>query len=755
LKRLVSRLGVAATVLAAAAWFVAFRLGDRDGRGLLAHDVYAYFYPNVLYAAARLRAGGEGLLWNPYQNCGAPFFGSSQTGLLYPANLFFLFLDPGHALRAALLSNLVVGGALAYLLCRELGAGRVAALAGALAFELGNASVRLTTWAPMLSAPFAWLPGAMLFCERLIRAPRARDAVALGGVLTLALLPGYPQTVLFAYQLIALRVLWEFATARVARPARVLGALAVGLGLPVLLAAVQILPAVEVARLSARPSALSLAEMSPLGFLGWKAFRMQLGLRSAVQTPFILVPCLVAAAALVGGSRRRIALFYLLAGTVYLLLAFGPNTPLFALYLALPLGATFREPIRFMWVPSFCLAVLAALGVEALARPRAGAAWRRIPIAAAPLAALIGFFLLSPSGLSRPEGLLAALVLAGVAIAAVAPGAARAAAPVLLLAVIANPILAPSMTWQRLLADDTSLYRHAPLFARLRARMGPQDRMYLIHDAPEKTDYALMRKSASLFEVPSIHDYDPQPSRRYAELFIMLRKGRPMVNLNDVYYIQDWAPELNRRLLDLTAVRYLVVAASVDQTSDAMRPPVQPVDADAEVRVYENPQALPRARWVPRIEVVPDASLLLARLAAGPDDLRQVALIEGSPPTGFAGTPGDAADASSEIVEDRPEHVVVRVHAPARGFLFLADQHFPGWDATVDGRPVPVLRADHAFRLVEVPAGESTVDFRYAPASLRLGAAISAATLLGVTAVLLLPLRRARRRTTAPAPAVP
>jgi uncharacterized membrane protein YfhO len=75
--------------------------------------------------------------------------------------------------------------------------------------------------------------------------------------------------------------------------------------------------------------------------------------------------------------------------------------------------------------------------------------------------------------------------------------------------------------------------------------------------------------------------------------------------------------------------------------------------------------------------------------------------------------------------------VVLRVRAPARGFL-LADQDFPGWRATVDGAPAPILRANYLFRAVEVPAGESTVEFRYVPTSLWLGAAITAATLLAV-----------------------
>src|SRR5215467_13035165 len=120
-----------------------------------AHDLYAYFYPKALYALAALRDGGRGLLWNPYQNCGQPFLALPQTGLWYPVYLLFLVLRPEAALRAVLTAHLVIGGLGAYALGRELGVRPIAALAGALAFEMGNAMIALTISAPMHAAPFA------------------------------------------------------------------------------------------------------------------------------------------------------------------------------------------------------------------------------------------------------------------------------------------------------------------------------------------------------------------------------------------------------------------------------------------------------------------------------------------------------------------------------------------------------------------------------------------------------------------------
>ena len=137
--------------------------------------------------------------------------------------------------------------------------------------------------------------------------------------------------------------------------------------------------------------------------------------------------------------------------------------------------------------------------------------------------------------------------------------------------------------------------------------------------------------------------------------------------------------------------------------------------------------------------VVTDPDALLHRLADGDDDLRHVALVEDVPPSGFRGTTEEARSGSVRFVIDDPEHIVLEVDAPVRGFVVLADQYYPGWSATVNERPVPITRANYLFRLVEVPAGVSSVEFRYRPRTLLLGGIVSAI----MAAALLVAARRA------------
>jgi len=83
----------------------------------------------------------------------------------------------------------------------------------------------------------------------------------------------------------------------------------------------------------------------------------------------------------------------------------------------------------------------------------------------------------------------------------------------------------------------------------------------------------------------------------------------------------------------------------------------------------------------------------------------------------------------------------VATDAPA--YLVFAETWYPGWSATVNGAPAPLLRANLAFQAVGVPAGESEVVFCYRINDFGAGAAISAGAL--IAALALLPGERIRR----------
>jgi hypothetical protein len=102
--------------------------------------------------------------------------------------------------------------------------------------------------------------------------------------------------------------------------------------------------------------------------------------------------------------------------------------------------------------------------------------------------------------------------------------------------------------------------------------------------------------------------------------------------------------------------------------------------------------------------------------------------------------PGAApTSASADVVAFAPEAFTVHVSTPDNAILTLAHPDYPGWQAQVDGAPVPILRAYGGLSAVALPAGDHTVTFTYTPRAFAVGAALSLVTwaALGILAAAL------------------
>jgi hypothetical protein len=78
------------------------------------------------------------------------------------------------------------------------------------------------------------------------------------------------------------------------------------------------------------------------------------------------------------------------------------------------------------------------------------------------------------------------------------------------------------------------------------------------------------------------------------------------------------------------------------------------------------------------------------------------------------------------------------------GLAVFADIWYPhGWEAYVDGKETPIVRANYVLRAIKVPAGQHTIDFKFRPKSFQTGntlALISSVVLIGllIAAVILM-----------------
>jgi hypothetical protein len=168
---------------------------------------------------------------------------------------------------------------------------------------------------------------------------------------------------------------------------------------------------------------------------------------------------------------------------------------------------------------------------------------------------------------------------------------------------------------------------------------------------------------------------------------------------------------------------------------------------DEHVLVIENPDALPRAWIVHEARTLPAAEIVPA-LADGSVDPRQVALLEDEAPPLAA--PEQTGTDSARYSRLSPESFSVAASAPTPGLLVFSEIWDPGWQATVDGVPTAILRANGIFMAVPLEPGNHEVVFRYLPPHFWLGVAITAAGALGLLGGGIWLYRRERRTGRAP-----
>ncbi|MDT5269448.1 MAG: hypothetical protein QOH49_1634 [Acidobacteriota bacterium] len=146
--------------------------------------------------------------------------------------------------------------------------------------------------------------------------------------------------------------------------------------------------------------------------------------------------------------------------------------------------------------------------------------------------------------------------------------------------------------------------------------------------------------------------------------------------------------------------------------------------------VYENARALPRAWLAPEARALDEeATLKVIRTGRLPEgsawEPLRTALVESEP---GAAPASSSQGGSAEVVRNEPNRVDVKTKADVTSILVLAENHYPGWRAYLDGQAVGVLRVNYNQRGVQVPAGEHEVRFVYRPKSVMIGAIVSLLT---------------------------
>ncbi len=191
-------------------------------------------------------------------------------------------------------------------------------------------------------------------------------------------------------------------------------------------------------------------------------------------------------------------------------------------------------------------------------------------------------------------------------------------------------------------------------------------------------------------------------------------------------------------IADLLGVRYLLTTHLLD---DSRLEPLR----TAPVRLYRNHGARPLATLVGCAYPADGPEAALAALATLDPTREAVVEAEAAAlPADLWACAGDPAGTAT-LRSKRDDAWRIRTTTTRPALLVIAQSLYPGWHATLDGMPTPLLPADLAFGALPVPAGTHEVELDYRPAWLRPALGLAAAAFAGLLGLLLLPGGRRRR----------
>jgi hypothetical protein len=145
------------------------------------------------------------------------------------------------------------------------------------------------------------------------------------------------------------------------------------------------------------------------------------------------------------------------------------------------------------------------------------------------------------------------------------------------------------------------------------------------------------------------------------------------------------------------------------------------------LKVYRNPGAYPRT-WIVHEAVSITGNDQVGRLLdSAAFDPRRQTFLKGQAPNLEKCAQPETATLRTHL----SNRIVIEANLSCRGMVIDSDTFFPGWEASVDGKPAAVYEAYGFLRGVVAEAGRHRIELRYRPKSVYQGAVLTALGLLG------------------------
>jgi hypothetical protein len=702
-------------------------------------DFGLFTYP-VAYFAHESFWHGQVPLWNPLNNCGVPFLAQWNTSVCYPPSLIYMVFPLPWSLNYFCLGHLMLAGVGMYFLAYRWTQNRLSASIAGLVFALNGLMLNSLMWTSNLAA-LSWQPLVVLWVEQAWRFGGRRTVIAaLAGAMQM--LAGAPEIIVFTWMLLGM--LWLGQACRRKIPFwPALQRIVIVVVLIAGLSAIQLLPFFDLLKHSERDSSYTVADTGPMPVWGWANFVVPVfhcvqtifGTRLQSNQPwtssYYLGSGTLALAALAVWRLRRQPEICGLAGVTLagLILALGDNGYVYAwLKHIVPWIGFARYPIKFVSIPTFTIPLLVACGLstfQSVTSQNLKRNERFLFFAAAFLLLMIIIILGAARWLLAPvfnwqsawrDGAIRALFLIAIVecisvLIRVAAMRLRGFMGLALLALVgfdlvtsgllANPVVVTKAF------DPLELNMSSrPIYGVSRAMLSQQVTSFLEFGVVDNPLYYYVGLRGALFENCNIPENIPK-----VDGFCSLHLKEEW-NIDEIFY-----------------------GMSLNQIKTNPPPPlldflgVSQISAPNTIFAWQERKSFLPLATAGQQPIFADDAETLAKLNTADFDPRHTVYLPVSARNKVKVT--NASETKVIFQQFDAQQARLTVEAPAPALVVIAQAFYHDWHAFVDGKPVPILHANHAFQALEVSAGRHEITLRYEDWMFRLGATISVLTLFG------------------------
>ncbi|WP_332367898.1 hypothetical protein [Spirosoma telluris] len=163
------------------------------------------------------------------------------------------------------------------------------------------------------------------------------------------------------------------------------------------------------------------------------------------------------------------------------------------------------------------------------------------------------------------------------------------------------------------------------------------------------------------------------------------------------------------QILNMLNAKYVIQPGQPDPANPQQ--PTGPV-------VIPNPEVLGAAWFVGNVQQVANADEEMAMMKTL--NPRDSAVVDKRFATELGNLPArmDHTGSSIQLTSYRPDKLIYQANAASDGLAIFSEVYYRGhedWQAFIDGKPAPHLRANYVLRAMRIPAGKHTIEFRFDP----------------------------------------